>query len=138
MRKQMFIYVLTSIITSATVTFIFQNSRSIGPLWAQISTKAIVLSDSTSCPPGFSDITAAYNGRNLMARSDVTGTPITGGGDGSGTTSWVDNGPWKGSDINWGSTPWAGGPNPIHPHNHSTPAHTHSFVGFRLCQWTVN
>ncbi len=64
--------------------------------------------------------TPDLRGRFIRGVSDIAETGKTGGNtDHTHHYRWsVSEGNWKGSDKDWGQTPWAGGPNPVKPQNH--------------------
>lgn len=145
MKKQTIMMLIVSVFTSGLVSIIFQ--KSIPPnssLWAQTpGVKAMLLVDGPDCPPGFEDVTATYDNRYIMIRSDVNGAPTMGGGDGAGNTS--PNGGHShstslGRACDGGDHAGCGnvGVSYQGDHIHTISAHIHSYVGLRMCRWVIN
>lgn len=71
-------------------------------------------------PPGWvmcngTQGTPDLRGRFLRATGDIASAGQTGGAERHhhSVTIATPEGPWKGSDVQWGTTPWRDGPNPV-------------------------
>ena len=107
-----------------------------GNLVGVMPSGAVILYVGAACPAGYTDITAAENGRYLKADNAV-GAAVTHGGSAththtfSGTTS-TQSGSWTGD--------WTAGPAGTAAHSHTysgttaTGVNTPLFAGFRLCK----
>lgn len=157
MRKQFIFMFMASMVGGAIATVVMQQKNPFA-VWAASGTRAIVLSRDAVCPPGFSNITAAENGRYLLADNSVVGTVSQGGGTPPGATPgghqlleaempqhahnytdpYISSAPQRPGGGGLGIKEYPDGNAGTTTSKGGNQAHNHPYSGFRLCEWTVN